>query len=66
MSLFNGQDSKLADRLITKHGKNVEEKMLAICSGLDYVNVNLTNIICKDVEEAQVMVISALLNGRAF
>ncbi|XP_047740285.1 1-phosphatidylinositol 4,5-bisphosphate phosphodiesterase [Hyalella azteca] len=47
------KDSKLADRLITKHGKNVEEKMLAICSGLDYVNVNLTNIICKDVEEAQ-------------
>lgn len=49
------QDAKFADRLLQKHGQNVEEKMVTICSGLDYVNINLTNIVCKDAEEAQVV-----------
>ncbi|ROT67516.1 phospholipid phospholipase C beta isoform [Penaeus vannamei] len=46
------RDPKLADRLLNKFGQDVEDKMLAICSGLDYVNINYTNIVCKTKDEA--------------
>ncbi|XP_063854055.1 1-phosphatidylinositol 4,5-bisphosphate phosphodiesterase-like isoform X2 [Scylla paramamosain] len=46
------KDYKLADKLLTKHGQDVEEKMLTICSGLDYVNINYNNVVCKSKEEA--------------
>ncbi|XP_045599875.1 1-phosphatidylinositol 4,5-bisphosphate phosphodiesterase isoform X2 [Procambarus clarkii] len=46
------KDAKLADKLLNKFGQDVEDKMLAICSGLDYVNINYTNIVCKTKEEA--------------
>ncbi|XP_037793421.1 LOW QUALITY PROTEIN: 1-phosphatidylinositol 4,5-bisphosphate phosphodiesterase-like [Penaeus monodon] len=46
------RDPKLADRLLNKFGQDVEDKMLAICSGLDYVTINYTNIVCKTKDEA--------------
>lgn len=46
------RDGKLADRLLNKHGQDVEEKMLSICTGLDYVSINSTNIVCKSKDEA--------------
>ncbi|XP_047485673.1 1-phosphatidylinositol 4,5-bisphosphate phosphodiesterase-like [Penaeus chinensis] len=46
------RDPKLADRLLNKFGQDVEDKMLAICSGLDYVSINYTNIVCKTKDEA--------------
>ncbi|XP_045599877.1 1-phosphatidylinositol 4,5-bisphosphate phosphodiesterase isoform X4 [Procambarus clarkii] len=48
------KDAKLADKLLNKFGQDVEDKMLAICSGLDYVNINYTNIVCKTKEEADI------------
>lgn len=47
------RDPKLADKLLNKHGQDVEEKMLTICSGLDYVNINYNNVVCKTKEEAE-------------
>ncbi|XP_068219882.1 1-phosphatidylinositol 4,5-bisphosphate phosphodiesterase isoform X2 [Palaemon carinicauda] len=46
------RDPKLADKLLNKFGQDVEDKMLAICSGLDYVNINYINIVCKTKDEA--------------
>jgi len=46
-------DKKIADKLIKKHGADCADKSLAFCSGLDFVNVNLTHIVCKDVAEAK-------------
>jgi hypothetical protein len=34
--------------------KFVQEKSLTICSGLDMVNINFFNIVCKDAETSQV------------
>ena len=44
----------MAEKLVSKHGPRVGEKMLTFCSGLDYVNVNMTHIVCRDVNQAQV------------
>ncbi|KAG7153698.1 1-phosphatidylinositol 45-bisphosphate phosphodiesterase-like, partial [Homarus americanus] len=46
------RDSKLLDKLLNKFGQDVEDKMLAICSGLDYVSINYINIVCKTKDEA--------------
>ena len=37
-----------------RHGDNFAEKSLIVCSGLDMVNINCTNIIFKDVQTATV------------
>lgn len=48
------QDPKLTDKLCNKHGDNLEEKSLTICSGTDYINVNYQHIVCPDAETAKV------------
>lgn len=45
---------KLADKLWNKHGENLDEKSLTICSGTDYINVNYQHIICPDAATAKV------------
>ena len=32
---------------------NIKEKSFALCSGLDMVNVNLLNVVCKDKETCE-------------
>lgn len=46
------RDQRLSEKLILKHGKDVESKMLAFCSGEDYVNIKYNYIVCKDRAEA--------------
>ncbi|CAL4123419.1 unnamed protein product [Meganyctiphanes norvegica] len=46
------KNAGLADKIVSKHGKDVEQKMLAFCQGENFVDVHLTNIICKDKAEA--------------
>ena len=47
-------DQKLSAQLTKKHGDNILEKSLSICSGLDMVNVSLCNVICQDKKTADV------------
>uniref|UniRef100_A0A1Y1KQJ5 PLC-beta PH domain-containing protein n=1 Tax=Photinus pyralis TaxID=7054 RepID=A0A1Y1KQJ5_PHOPY len=46
-------DRKLLYNL-AKHGNDLEEKSLTICSGTDYININYQHIICPDVQTAKV------------
>ncbi|KAF5282018.1 hypothetical protein FQA39_LY00542 [Lamprigera yunnana] len=46
-------DRKLLSNL-SKHGNNLEDKSLTICSGTDYININYQHIICPDVQTAKV------------
>lgn len=48
---------KLADKLFNKHGDNLDEKSLTICSGTDYINVNYQHIVCPDAATAKVCTI---------
>lgn len=45
---------KLTDKLWNKHGDNLEEKSLTICSGTDYINISYQHIVCPDAETAKV------------
>ena len=40
--------------MVNKHGENVEEKSLTICSGTDYININMQHVICPDAATAKV------------
>lgn len=51
---FVFQDMKLADKLFNRHGENLDEKSLTICSGTDYINVNYQHIVCPDAATAKV------------
>ncbi|CAL4093846.1 unnamed protein product, partial [Meganyctiphanes norvegica] len=46
------KDPKLSGKLVEKHGKDVEEKMLGFCFGPNYVDVHLINFVCKDKDQA--------------
>lgn len=48
------KDMKLQTQLAIKHGENLEEKSLTICSGTDYINVNYQHIVCPDAATAKV------------
>lgn len=48
------KDVKLANQLINRHGDNVEEKSLTLCSGTDYININYLHVICPSPEVAKV------------
>lgn len=52
--LFCSQDSKLSMNLVNKHGENLEEKSLTICSGTDYININYQHVVCPDAATAKV------------
>lgn len=48
------KDLKLNNQLVSRHGENVEEKSLTICSGTDYININYQHVICPSAEVAKV------------
>lgn len=48
------KDSRLLSQLSGKHGDNLEEKSLTICSGTDYININYQHVICPDAATAKV------------
>ncbi|XP_034832717.1 1-phosphatidylinositol 4,5-bisphosphate phosphodiesterase isoform X1 [Maniola hyperantus] len=48
------KDAKLNDKLEKKHGKDLEEKSLTICSGTDYININYQHVVCADANTATV------------
>ena len=52
--VFSFKDLKLTDKLWQKHGDNLEEKSLTICSGTDYINVNYQHVVCPDAATAKV------------
>ncbi|XP_022826645.1 1-phosphatidylinositol 4,5-bisphosphate phosphodiesterase isoform X1 [Spodoptera litura] len=47
------KDSKLNMNLVNKHGENLEEKSLTICSGTDYININYQHVVCPDAATAK-------------
>lgn len=48
------KDMKLSNQLIARHGEQLEEKSLTICSGTDYININYEHVICPSAEIAKV------------
>lgn len=48
------KDSRLLTTLANKHGDNLDEKSLTICSGTDYININYQHIICPDADTAKI------------
>ncbi|XP_041981500.1 1-phosphatidylinositol 4,5-bisphosphate phosphodiesterase isoform X1 [Aricia agestis] len=48
------KDTKLSDKLTNKHGQDLEDKSLTICSGTDYININYQHVVCPDANTAKV------------
>lgn len=48
------KDSRLLNTLLNKHGNNLDEKSLTICSGTDYINIYMQHVICPDPETAKI------------
>ncbi|XP_071566274.1 1-phosphatidylinositol 4,5-bisphosphate phosphodiesterase isoform X2 [Temnothorax nylanderi] len=48
------KDPKLFDKLLSKHGEQLEDKSLTICSGVDYTNINYQHVVCPDPATAKV------------
>jgi hypothetical protein len=48
------QDPKLYDKLFGKHGEQLDERSLTICSGVDYTNINYQHVVCPDSATAKV------------
>ncbi|XP_028050806.1 1-phosphatidylinositol 4,5-bisphosphate phosphodiesterase isoform X4 [Monomorium pharaonis] len=48
------KDPKLFDKLLSKHGEQLDEKSLTICSGVDYTNINYQHVVCPDPATAKV------------
>jgi hypothetical protein len=51
---YGSENGPYCDTMILIMSKFVQEKSLTICSGLDMVNINFFNIVCKDAETSQV------------
>lgn len=51
------QDPKLFDKLSAKHGEQLDDKSLTICSGVDYTNINYQHVVCPDVNTAKVILV---------
>lgn len=47
---------KLCDKLLNRHGEQLEDKSLTICSGQDYININYQHIVCPDAATAKVSI----------
>ncbi|XP_023245459.1 1-phosphatidylinositol 4,5-bisphosphate phosphodiesterase-like isoform X2 [Copidosoma floridanum] len=47
------KDPKLYDKLLNKHGEQLEDKSLTICSGVDYTNINYQHVVCPDPTTAK-------------
>jgi hypothetical protein len=52
--LGNLQDPRLLSQLQSKHGDNLEDKSLTVCSGFDLVNIIYTHFVYPDAETAKV------------
>ncbi|XP_063703568.1 1-phosphatidylinositol 4,5-bisphosphate phosphodiesterase isoform X2 [Culicoides brevitarsis] len=50
------KDMKLMNQLFNRHGEQLEERSLTICSGTDYINVNYQHVICPDAATAKIWV----------
>lgn len=50
------KDPKFLSQLRGKHGADLEEKSLTICSGTDYVNINYQHLIFPDADTAKVWI----------
>ncbi|TGZ48488.1 Phosphoinositide phospholipase C, partial [Temnothorax longispinosus] len=48
------KDPKFFDKLLSKHGEQLEDKSLTICSGVDYTNINYQHVVCPDPATAKV------------
>ncbi|CAH0561056.1 unnamed protein product [Brassicogethes aeneus] len=48
------KEQKNSSFLVGKHGPELENRSLTICSGTDYININYQHIVCPDVETAKV------------
>ncbi|XP_035728404.1 1-phosphatidylinositol 4,5-bisphosphate phosphodiesterase-like isoform X1 [Vespa mandarinia] len=48
------KDPKLYDKLVSKHGEQLDEKSLTICSGVDYTNINYQHVVCPDATTAKI------------
>ncbi len=48
------QDPRLQGQLQAKHGDNLEEKSLTVCSGTDLVNINYLHLVFPDAKSARV------------
>ncbi|XP_077271093.1 1-phosphatidylinositol 4,5-bisphosphate phosphodiesterase isoform X2 [Temnothorax americanus] len=48
------KDPKFFDKLFSKHGEQLEDKSLTICSGVDYTNINYQHVVCPDPATAKV------------
>ena len=42
---------------LRRHGENIAEKSITVCSGLDMVNINLTHFVFSNKEAADVSVL---------
>jgi phosphatidylinositol phospholipase C, beta len=49
---------KLGNQLLSRHGDQLEEKSLTICSGTDYININYQHVVCPSAEIAKVSLYS--------
>lgn len=47
----------MLDKLLSKHGEQLDEKSLTICSGVDYTNINYQHVVCPDPATAKVTII---------
>jgi phosphatidylinositol phospholipase C, beta len=50
------KDMKLGNQLLNRHGDQLEEKSLTICSGTDYININYLHVICPSADIAKVRI----------
>lgn len=60
------KDTKLLGLLSSKHGADLEEKSLTICSGTDYININYQHIVCPSIETAKVRKLTILTQPQFF
>lgn len=49
-------NQKLSNQLVSRHGEQLEEKSLTICSGTDYININYQHVVCPSAEIAKVSI----------
>ncbi|XP_034238363.1 1-phosphatidylinositol 4,5-bisphosphate phosphodiesterase isoform X2 [Thrips palmi] len=47
------KEMKLTEKLQAKHGTDLEEKSLTICSGTDYININYQHVVCPNSDTAK-------------
>ena len=54
--MFLLQNPNILTALRPRHGENIAEKSITVCSGLDMVNINLTHFVFANKEDADVSI----------